>query len=73
VKRDLAIDINKLDKVLEHPELEKDFREIFSFVETITGQHLNLDRLTPQNIEEWDQKFDEVLQTLLREDEARLY
>ena len=65
MKRHLIMDINKLNSVLENPDLEKEFQEVFSFVETITGQKCNLDDLTPENIAIWNQKFDEVLKQLL--------
>jgi len=65
MKRKFTMDINKLNDVLENSELEKEFQEVFSFVETITGQKCNLDDFTPKNIEIWNQKFDEVLTQLL--------
>jgi len=65
MKRLAIMDINKLNEVLENPDLEKDFQDVFSFVETITGQKCNLDELTPTKIETWNQKFDEVLKQLL--------
>ena len=65
MKRKFIMDINKLNDVLENSELEKEFQEVFSFVETITGQKCNLDDFTPKNIEIWNQKFDEVLTQLL--------
>ncbi len=64
MKREFAVNIEKLNDVLENPDLEKDFEEVFSFVETITGQKCNLDDLTPQNVNAWNQKFDEVLKQL---------
>ena len=65
MKRKFIMDINKLKDVLENPELEKEFQEVFSFVETITGEKCNQDDLTPKKIEIWNQKFDEVLTQLL--------
>jgi len=65
MKRQFTMDINKLEDVLEKPELEKEFQEVFSFVETITGQKCNLDDLTPNDIAIWNQKFDEVLKQIL--------
>jgi hypothetical protein len=65
MKREFAVNIDKLNDVLENPDLEKEFQEVFSFVETITGQKINPNDLTPQNIEAWNQKFDEVLKQLL--------
>jgi len=65
MKNEFTMDINKLNKVLENPELEKEFQEVFSFVETITDQKGYLDGLTPKNVETWNQKFDEVLMQLL--------
>lgn len=65
MKRKFTMDINKLNEVLENPDLEKEFQEVFSFVETITSQKCNLNDLTPKNIEIWNQKFNEVLSQLL--------
>jgi len=65
MKSEFTMDINKLNKVLGNPELEKEFQEVFSFVETITDQKGNLDGLTPKDFETWNQKFDEVLMQLL--------
>jgi len=65
MKNEFTMDINKLNKVLGNPELEKEFQEVFSFVETITDQKGNLNGLTPKNVETWNQKFDEVLMQLL--------
>ena len=65
MKNEFTMGINKLNKVLENPELEKEFQEVFSFVETITDQKGYLDGLTPKNVETWNQKFDEVLMQLL--------
>ena len=65
MKRKFIMDINKLNDVLENPELEKEFQEVFSFVETITGEKCNQDDLTPKNIEIWNQKFGEVLTQIL--------
>jgi hypothetical protein len=66
MKREPAVDINRLNEVLENPDLEKDFQDVFSFVETITGQTCNLGEMTSQNIEAWNMRFDEVLKQLLR-------
>jgi len=65
MKRKFIMDINKLNDVLENPEIEKEFQEVFSFVETITGEKCNQDDLTPKNIEIWNQKFGEVLTQIL--------
>ena len=65
MKNEFTMDINKLNKVLENPELEKEFQEVFSFVETTTGKKCNPDDLTPKNIEIWNQKFGEVLTQIL--------
>ena len=61
----ITLDTNKLNEILENPDLEKEFQEVFSFVESITGQRFSMDNLTPENIEAWNQKFDEVLKQLL--------
>lgn len=65
MKRKVILDINKLNEALDNPDLEKEFQEVFSFVETITGQQCNLDDLTPKNIAIWNKKFDEVFKQLL--------
>jgi hypothetical protein len=64
MKRKFTMDITKLNEVLENPDLEKEFKEVFSFVETITNQKCNPDSLTPKNIEIWNQKFGEVLKQI---------
>ena len=58
------IDINKLNALVENPDLEKDFQEVFSFVEGITGQNVSTDHLTPAEIETWNGKFGEVIEQL---------
>jgi hypothetical protein len=60
----LTIDSTKLKDVLNNPDREKDFHEVFSFVETITDQHPAPETLNQQNIEAWNQRFDEVLEQL---------
>ena len=66
MKRESAVDINRLNEVLENPDLEEDFQDVFSFVETITGQTCSLGEMTSRNIEAWNMRFDEVLKQLLR-------
>ena len=65
MERESALDITRLNEVLENPDLEKDFQDVFSFVETITGQTCNLGEMTPQNVEAWNMRFEEVLKQLL--------
>ncbi len=65
MKRESAVDITRLNEVLKNPDLEKDFQDVFSFVETVTGQKCNPGELTPRNIEAWNVRFDEVLKQLL--------
>jgi len=65
MERECAVDITRLNKILENPDLEKDFQDVFSFVETVTGKQYNPGELTPQNIEAWNMRFDEVLKQLL--------
>ena len=60
----MTIESTKLKDVLNNPDREKDFQEVFSFVETITDQHPAPATLTQQNIEAWNQRFDEVLEQL---------
>jgi len=59
------IDINKLNALVENPDLEKDFQEVFSFVEGITGHNICIDHLTPTDIETWNSKFGEVIDQLI--------
>jgi hypothetical protein len=63
-EKTLTRESTKLKDVLNNPDREKDFQEVFSFVETITDQHATPETLTQQNIEAWNQKFDEVLEQL---------
>lgn len=65
MNRESAVDITRLNEVLENPDLEKDFQDVFSFVETVTGQKYNPGELTPQNVEAWNMRFDKVLKQLL--------
>ncbi len=65
MERESAVDITRLSEVLGNPDLEKDFQDVFSFVETITGQTCNPGEMTPQNIESWNINFDKVLKQLL--------
>ena len=58
-------DIKKLNELLKNPGLEKEFQEVVSFTEIITGQHYNIDEITSEKIETLNQKFDEVLGRLL--------
>ena len=67
MKRQDAIDVTKLNKILNNPELEKDYQEVFSFVQTITNGTLKSNDLTDANIETWNRKFDEVLEELFSE------
>ena len=64
MKRRNIVDRNKLNEVLASPELEEEFQEVFSFVEDITGCKTNIDDLTPKEIEDWNNKFGEVLQQM---------
>ncbi len=65
MRRQNTFDIDKLNEVLENPFLEKEFQEVFSLVETITGHNFTINNFTHKNIETWNQKFDEVLKKLL--------
>jgi hypothetical protein len=64
MKNQLTIDMNKLNEVADSPALEKEFQEVFSFVEAVTGQKYKPDNLTAQDIELWNKKFDVVLKQL---------
>jgi hypothetical protein len=64
VKRQEAINVTKLNEVLNNPALEKDHQEVFSFVRTITNGTVKPDDLTDTNIETWNQRFDAVLEQL---------
>ena len=63
-ERTLTSGSTKLKEVLNNPDREKDFQEVFSFVETITDPNATPETLTQKNIEAWNQKFDAVLEQL---------
>ena len=54
----------KLHEVFETPHLEKRFQEVFSFVKTITDRDFDIQNLTSENVQLWNQKFDQVLHHL---------
>ena len=64
MKRQDAIDVTKLNEILNNPDLEKDYQEVFSFVKTITNGTVKPNDLTDTNIETWNRRFDEVLEQL---------
>ena len=64
MEQTFPVDSNKLNDVLEDPDLEREFQEVFSFVENITGQKPHLTDLTPGNITTWNEQFDAVLKKL---------
>ena len=64
MERTFQADSNRLNDVLEHPDLEREFQEVFSFVASITGQKPNLTDLTSENITAWNKQFDAVLKKL---------
>ena len=64
MKRQDATDVTKLNEILNNPELENDYREVFSFVRTITNGTVKPKDLTDTNIETWNRRFDEVLEQL---------
>jgi hypothetical protein len=64
MKNKFTIDLDKFNQILKRPDLTEEFHEVFSFVETITGQQYNPDNLTSEDIVIWNQKFDEVLKQL---------
>ena len=64
MKRQDAIDVTKLNEILNNPDLEKDYQEVFSFVRTITNGTVKPNDLTDTNIETWNRRFDEVLEQL---------
>jgi hypothetical protein len=64
MKRQDAIDVTKLNEILNNPDLEKDYQEVFSFVRTITNGTVKSNDLTDINIETWNRRFDEVLEQL---------
>ena len=67
MRRQNAIDVAKLNEILNNPELEKDYQEVFSFVKTITNGSVKPNDLTDANIKTWNRKFDEVLEQLFFE------
>lgn len=60
-----SVSIDRLNEILDNPNLEKEFQEVFTFVENVTGQKCNLDNLSSESIEKWNKRFDEVLKRLL--------
>jgi hypothetical protein len=64
MKNQSTIDMNKLNEVVDSPVLEKEFQDVFSLVEAVTGQKYEPDNLTAQDIELWNKKFDVVLKQL---------
>jgi hypothetical protein len=60
-----SITVDKLNEILDKPNLEKEFRVVFTFVENVRGQKCTIDDLFSKNIEIWNQRFDEVLKKLL--------
>jgi len=64
MKRQEAIDVTKLNEILNNPELENDYQEVFSFVRTITNGTVKPNELTDTNIETWNRRFEEVLEQL---------
>ena len=64
MKRQDAIDVTKLNEILNNPDLEKDYQEVFSFVKTVTNGTVKPNDLTDTNIETWNRRFDEVLEQL---------
>lgn len=64
MKHQYTIDMGKFNEVFENAAFEKEFQDVFTFVETVTGQKYKPDNLTPQDIELWNKKFDEVLKQL---------
>ena len=64
MKRQDAIDVTRLNEILNNPELEKDYQEVFSFVRTITNGTVKPNELSDTNIETRNRRFDEVLEQL---------
>ena len=64
MKHQYTIDMEKLNEVFENSAFEEEFQDVFTFVETVTDQKYKPDNLTPQDIELWNKKFDEVLKQL---------
>jgi len=56
---------NQLYDIFDNPSLQKELREVFAFVETITDQQSVTNELTPTEIENWNKKFDKALKILL--------
>jgi len=54
------------DKVLTSPKLDsEEFQDVFAFVESITGQNISIDHLTPTEVEMWNSQFGEVIEHFL--------
>lgn len=57
--------MDTLNEVLQSPAHTKELQEVLSFVEMITGRKYNPDRLTAEDIDIWNKRFDEVLKRIL--------
>lgn len=65
MKSNSIADSNKLNEVLENPNLEQEFQEVFDFVKNITSEKGKIDELTSEDIEIWNKRFDETLKKLI--------
>ena len=65
MKKIPSVTIDKLNEILDNPNLKKEFQEVFTFVENVTDQKCNVDNLSSESIEKWNKRFDEVLKRLL--------
>ena len=65
MKSNSIADSSKLNEVLENPNLEQEFQEVFDFVKNITSEKGKIDELTSEDIEIWNKRFDETLKKLI--------
>lgn len=64
MKLQYTMDMERLNKVLDSPVDKKELQEVFSFVETVTGQKYKPDNLTAEDIDLWNKQYDKVLKQL---------
>lgn len=61
MNRKLSLDTNKVNELLENPDLEKESQDVHYFLESIIGQKFDQSNLTSKNIKTWDKKYVEAL------------
>lgn len=61
-----VLDLGRLKEALESSALDREFKEVFTFVEAITDQKLRPEMLTEEDIQTWIKKFDKVLDQIFK-------